>query len=142
MNKGKITKIVGVVVDVHFEGGYVPAIYDALEVQGHSEKVVLEVQQQLGDGSVRTIAMNPVDGLKRGMDVVATDSPIRAPVGEMVLGRMFNVLGDPIDGKPAPKTEHADPIHRPAPAFQELTTKAELFETGIKVVDLIAPMLK
>ena len=86
--------------------------------------------------------MNPVDGLKRGMDVVATDSPIKAPVGEKVLGRMFNVLGDPIDGLEAPKTEHNDPIHRAAPEFKELTTKAELFETGIKVVDLIAPMLK
>lgn len=104
--------------------------------------MVLEVQQQLGDGSVRTIAMNPVDGLKRGMDVNATESPIRAPVGEGVLGRMFNVLGDPIDGKPAPKTEHKDPIHRAAPEFKELTTKAEVFETGIKVVDLIAPMLR
>jgi F-type H+-transporting ATPase subunit beta len=100
------------------------------------------VQQQLGDGSVRTIAMNNVDGLKRGMDVEATDAPIKVPVGEKVLGRMFNVLGDPIDGKTAPKTEHKDPIHREAPDFSQLTTTAEVFETGIKVVDLIAPMLK
>ncbi len=142
MNKGKITKIVGVVVDVQFDDGYVPAIYDALQVEWHSDKVVLEVQQQLGDGVVRTIAMNPVDGLKRGMDVVSTDAPIKAPVWEWVLGRMFNVLWDPIDGKWDPKTEHRDPIHRPAPDFKELTTKAELFETGIKVIDLIAPMLK
>ena len=142
MNKGKITKIVGVVIDVAFEDGYIPTIYEALEVEGHHEKVVLEVQQQLGDNVVRTIAMNPVDGLKRWMVVVATESPIRAPVWEMVLGRMFNVLGDPIDGLPAPKTEYRDPIHRSAPAFKELTTKAEVFETGIKVVDLIAPMLK
>lgn len=142
MKQGKITKIVGVVVDVKFDGGYVPSVYDALEVKGHSDKVVLEVQQQLGDGTVRTIAMNPVDGLKRGMEVEATDSPITAPVGEKVLGRMFNVLGDPIDGKEKPKTEHNDPIHRPAPEFKELSTKAEVFETGIKVVDLIAPMLK
>jgi F-type H+-transporting ATPase subunit beta len=142
MNKGKITKIVGVVIDVQFTGGYVPAVLDALEVQGADDKVVLEVQQQLGDGVVRTIAMNTVDGLKRGMEVAATDSPIRAPVGEKVLGRMFNVLGDPIDGKEKPKTEHNDPIHRSAPAFKELSTKAEVFETGIKVVDLIAPMLK
>jgi len=142
MNKGKITKIVGVVVDVVFEEGYIPAIYEALELQGQKEKVVLEVQQQLGDNTVRTIAMNPVDGLKRGMEVVATQSPIRAPVGENVLGRMFNVLGDPIDGLEVPKTEFRDPIHRPAPDFKELSTKAEVFETGIKVIDLIAPMLK
>lgn len=127
---------------MEFDGGYVPSIYDALEIQGSKDKVVLEVQQQLGDGVVRTIAMNPIEGLKRGMEVVATEFPIRVPVGEMVLGRMFNVLGDPIDGGERPKTEHQDPIHRAAPKFADLTTKAEVFETGIKVVDLIAPMLK
>lgn len=138
----KITKIVWVVIDVKFEGGYVPAIYDALEIKGSEEKVVLEVQQQLGDGSVRTIAMNNVDGLKRGMEVEASGAPIKVPVGSEVLGRMFNVNGDPIDDKPKPKTEHMDPIHRSAPKFSDLTTSAEVFETGIKVVDLIAPMLK
>jgi len=138
----KITRIVWVVIDVKYDGGYVPAIYDALNIVGSQQKVVLEVQQQLGDGTVRTIAMNNVDGLKRGMDVEATESPIRVPVWEQVLGRMFNVIGDPIDGKPALKTEHMDPIHREAPAFADLTTTAEVFETGIKVVDLIAPMLK
>ena len=138
----KITRIVWVVIDVKYEGGYVPSIYDALEIKGSEQKVVLEVQQQLGDGTVRTIAMNNVDGLRRGMEVEATDSPIRVPVGHEVLGRMFNVNGDPIDGKPAPKTEFMDPIHREAPDFAELTTTAEVFETGIKVVDLIAPMLK
>ena len=138
----KITRIVWVVIDVKYDGGYVPAIYDALEIIGSEEKVVLEVQQQLGDGTVRTIAMNNVDGLKRGMEVQATDSPIRVPVWEKVLGRMFNVNGDPIDGKPALKTEFMDPIHREAPKFSELATTAEVFETGIKVVDLIAPMLK
>ncbi len=141
MHTWKITKIVWVVIDVEFGNGYVPSIYDALEVTSGS-KVVLEVQQQLGDGVVRTIAMNPVDGLKRGMEVTATEYPIRVPVGEKVLGRMFNVLGDPIDGWEKPKSEHMDPIHRSAPKFSELTTKAEVFETGIKVVDLIAPMLK
>ena len=142
MKTGKIIKIVGVVIDVTFTDGYVPSIYEALEVQGSADKVVLEVQQQLGDGSVRTIAMNPIDGLKRGMDVIATQAPICVPVGEAVLGRMFNVLGDPIDGQEKPKTEFSDPIHREAPKFSDLTTKAEVFETGIKVVDLIAPMLK
>lgn len=142
MHKWKIIRIVWVVIDVEFDGGYVPSIYDALEVQGSNEKVVLEVQQQLGDGIVRTIAMNPIEGLRRGMEVISSEFPIRVPVGEMVLGRMFNVLWDPIDGGERPKTEYQDPIHREAPKFSELTTKAEVFETGIKVVDLIAPMLK
>ena len=143
MNTGKIVRITGVVVDVKFDSSNVPAIYDALELKGpDGEKIVLETQQQLGDGVVRTIAMNPIDGVQRWLDVVATGAAIKAPVGENVLGRMFNVLGEPIDGKDAPKTEHRDPIHRAAPEFVDLTTKAELFETGIKVVDLIAPMLK
>lgn len=139
---GKIIKIIGVVIDVEFSDGYIPKIYEALEVQGAPHNLTLEVQQQLGDGMVRTIAMNPVDGVKRGLEVVATGEAISVPVGEGVLGRMFNVLGDPIDDKPAPKTEHKDPIHRPAPSFEELSTQTEIFETGIKVVDLIAPMLK
>nr|MDD3720228.1 F0F1 ATP synthase subunit beta [Candidatus Gracilibacteria bacterium] len=139
---GKIIKVVGVVIDVEFAGGYVPAIYESLEVKGHTSKVILETQQQLGDNIVRTIAMNPVDGLKRGLEVVSLESPIKVPVGESVLGRMFNVLGDPIDEMDAPKAEFYDPIHRAAPAFANLSTKAEVFETGIKVIDLIAPMLK
>jgi len=142
MHKWKITKIVWVVIDVKFEGWYVPSIYEALEVTGTESKVVLEVQQQLGDGVVRTIAMNPTDGLKRDMEVVSLEWPISVPVWQEVLGRMFNVLGDPIDEKPAPKTENKNPIHREAPEFADLATKAEVFETGIKVVDLIAPMLK
>jgi len=142
MHKGIITKIIGVVVDVEFREGYIPEIYEALEVQGAPHRLVLEVQQQLGDGVVRTIAMNPVDGVRRGLEVVATEAPISVPVGEKVLGRMFNVLGDPIDNLEAPKTEQKDPIHRKSPTFEELSTKTEVFETGIKVVDLIAPMLK
>ncbi|MDQ7009754.1 MAG: F0F1 ATP synthase subunit beta [Candidatus Gracilibacteria bacterium] len=142
MHIGKITKVIGVVIDVKFEGGYVPSILEALEVKGHSERVVLETQQQLGDGIVRTIAMNRTDGLKRGLEVIALESPIRTPVGEKVLGRMFDVLGEPIDGLEKPVTEFNDPIHRDAPDFKDLTTNAEVFETGIKVVDLIAPMLK
>ncbi|MBC7503439.1 F0F1 ATP synthase subunit beta [Candidatus Gracilibacteria bacterium] len=141
-HSGIITKIIGVVVDVAFTDGYIPQIYEALEVQGAPTKLVLEVQQQLGDGVVRTIAMNPVDGVQRGLIVVATEAPISVPVGEAVLGRMFNVLGDPIDNMDAPKTERRDPIHRKSPSFEELSTKTEIFETGIKVVDLIAPMLK
>ncbi len=142
MHTWKITKIVWVVIDVEFGNGYVPSIYDAVEVNSGNEVIVLEVQQQLWDGVVRTIAMNTVDGLKRGMEVTATEYPIRVPVWELVLGRMFNVLWNPIDGWVKPVTEFMDPIHREAPKFSELTTKAEVFETGIKVVDLIAPMLK
>lgn len=142
MKIGKITKIVWVVIDVQFDDGYVPSIYESLEVKWTGERIVLETQQQLGDGIVRTIAMNPIEGLKRGVEVEATGDPIKVPVWSGVLGRMFNVLGDPIDDKPAPTTQHKDPIHREAPAFSDLTTKAEVFETGIKVVDLIAPMLK
>jgi len=142
MHTWKITKIVWVVIDVEFRDGYVPSIYEALEVKGAKERTVLETQQQLWDWVVRTIAMNTVDWLKRGLEVVATENPIRVPVWEKVLGRMFNVLGDPIDGMEKPVTEFMDPIHREAPKFANLTTKAEVFETGIKVVDLIAPMLK
>ena len=139
---GVITKIIGVVIDVTGNDGYVPEIYEALEVQGAPSKLILEVQQQLGDGTVRTIAMNPVEGVKRGLSVVSTGAPISVPVGEAVLGRMFNVLGDPIDDGEVPKSERKDPIHRKSPSFEELSTQTEIFETGIKVVDLIAPMLK
>ena len=142
MKKWVITKVIGVVIDVRFDDGYVPSIYEALEVQGHSPKLVLEVQQQLWDGAVRTISMGPVDGVRRGMEVISTWAPITVPVWEAVLGRMFNVLWDPIDNKERPKTEYNDPIHREAPEFKDLSNKAEVFETGIKVVDLIAPMLK
>jgi F-type H+/Na+-transporting ATPase subunit beta len=139
---GIITKIIGVVIDVEFSPGYIPSIYEALEVQGAPHKLVLEVQQQLWDSTVRTIAMNPVDGVKRWLTVEATWAPISVPVGEVVLGRMFNVLGDPIDEMDAPKDATKLPIHRASPKFEELSTKTEVFETGIKVVDLICPMLK
>lgn len=138
----KIIKIVWVVVDVEFDNRYVPAIYESLEVKWHTSKVILETQQQLWDNVVRTIAMNPVDWMKRWLEVISLESPIRVPVWENILWRMFNVLWDPIDDKEAPKAEFYDPIHRPAPEFANLSTKAEVFETWIKVIDLIAPMLK
>lgn len=141
MQTWKITKIIWVVIDVEFTGGYVPTIYEALEITLNGEKIILETQQQLWDGVVRAISMSPSDGLKRGMEVVATKSPIQVPVWESVLGRMFNVTWDPIDEKEAPKAETL-PIHREAPKFEDLTTNAEVFETGIKAIDLIAPMLK
>lgn len=139
---GVIKKINGVVIDVEFSEEYIPHIYEALIVEWAPTKLILEVQQQLEDNVVRTIAMNPVDGVKRGLVVRTTGAPISVPVGEEVLGRMFNVLGDPIDEKEAPKTKDLFPIHRKAPTFDELSTETEIFETGIKVVDLICPILK
>lgn len=139
----KINKIIWVVIDVEFSAWYVPLIYDALEVKlANWGKVTLEVQQQLWDNIVRAIAMDPIEWLKRWMEVLALWSPIKVPVWECVLWRMFNVLWNPIDDKEAPKAKQYDPIHRKAPEFKNLATKAEVFETWIKVVDLIAPMLK
>lgn len=142
MNKWIITKIIWVVIDVEFKDWYVPNIYDALEVQWAPAKLILEVQQQLWDWVVRTIAMNPVEWVKRWLEVIATDFPIRVPVWSEVLGRIFNVLWDPIDDLEAPKSDNKLPIHRKAPDFKDLSTQTEVFETWIKVVDLIAPMLK
>ena len=139
-NTGSIIQIVGVVVDVEFTGD-LPAIYDAIEIKTADHMVVLEVAQHLDENTVRAIALSSTDGLKRGDAVTATGSPIRVPVGEETQGRMFNVVGDPIDGKPAPKGDTA-PIHRPAPSLDEQSNKAEILETGIKVVDLIAPLTK
>ncbi len=140
MNKGNITQIIGPVVDVQFEGE-LPAIYSALEVDNNGKKLVLEVEQHIGSKEVRTIAMDITDGLMRGQEVVDTGSPISVPVGDAVLGRMFNVVGEAIDNKPTPETE-VSPIHRDAPAFENQSTETEVLETGIKVIDLIAPFLK
>ena len=145
MNKteGKITQIVGVVVDVEFgKSGMLPAINDALLVKNSdNQNVTLEVSQHLSENSVRTIAMSTTDGLKRGDKVEATGSPILVPVGAETQGRMFNVIGEPIDGKQAPKGKKA-PIHRDPPTLSEQSNKTEILETGIKVVDLIAPLTK
>ena len=140
-NTGKIIQVVGVVVDVEFEGGDLPAIYDALEVKHGEEIVTLEVAQHLSERAVRAIAMSGTDGLVRGQAVSSTGAPIMVPVGKDTQGRMFNVVGEAIDGKPAPKGDRA-PIHRPAPSLTEQSNKAEILETGIKVVDLIAPVAK
>jgi F-type H+/Na+-transporting ATPase subunit beta len=142
MNKGKISQVIGPVVDVEFEKE-LPEIYSALEVQlENGKKLVLEANQHLGSNKVRAVAMGSTDGLKRQMEVIDTGAAISVPVGKEVLGRMFNLLGEPIDGMPAVKTEKRFPIHRPAPEFSEQSTEAEILETGIKVVDLICPFLK
>ena len=135
---GKITTIIGAVLDVKFGEGQLPEINEAIEItRKNGELLVVEVAQHLGDDTVRCIAMGPTDGLVRGMDAVATGAPISVPVGENTLGRIFNVLGNPIDNQPAPEGVEYEPIHRPAPEFKEQSTQAELLETGIKVVDLL-----
>ena len=139
-NVGAITQVVGVVVDVEF-AGELPAIYDALTTQRGDETLTLEVAQHLDEHTVRAIALSGTDGLKRDQEVIATGAPIQVPVGRATQGRMFNVVGDPIDNKPAPKGKKA-PIHREPPALSEQSNKAEILETGIKVVDLIAPLSK
>ncbi|NTW54723.1 MAG: F0F1 ATP synthase subunit beta [Chlorobaculum sp.] len=140
MQEGKISQIIGPVVDVDFPEGQLPSILDALTVtRQDGSKLVIETQQHLGEERVRAIAMEGTDGLVRGMSVVNTGKPIQAPVGPEVLGRMLNVVGDPIDGKGPVNTKKSYSIHRTAPKFDELSTKAEMFETGIKVIDLLEP---
>jgi F-type H+-transporting ATPase subunit beta len=141
-NTGKIIQVVGPVVDIVFSAGELPAIYDALEVELNNETLVLEVQQHLGANEVRAVAMGASEGLIRGQKVVATGRGIAVPVGKEVLGRMFNVVGEPIDNKPAPQTTETWEIHRPAPKLVDQSTSGEILETGIKVIDLIAPFLK
>lgn len=140
MNQGKIVEIIGAVVDVEFPHTHVPKIYDALKIE--DKNLVLEVQQQIGDGVVRTIAMGTTDGLRRGLPAVNTGKPIMVPVGQATLGRIMNILGDPIDEQGPINTNQFLPIHRPAPTFAEQSPSQELLETGIKVIDLICPFAK
>lgn len=144
-NIGKVSQVIGPVVDVSFdqEGAKLPNILDALTVtKGNGQQIVLECQQHLGENRVRTIAMDGTEGLVRGMDVVDTGSPIRMPVGEDIKGRLFNVVGEAIDGIPQPKREKDLPIHREAPKFEDLSTSTEVLFTGIKVIDLLEPYVK
>ena len=140
---GQITQIISAVLDIKFREGHLPEINEAIEVPlKDGGRLVVEVAQHLGDDTVRCIALGPTDGLVRGMDAIATGAPISVPVGEKTLGRLFNVLGDPIDEIAAPDTEEKWPIHRPAPSFEEQATSQEMLETGIKVVDLLCPYQK
>ena len=142
-NTGKVTQIIGAVLDIRFAEGELPEINEAIEItRTNGEVLVAEVAQHLGDDTVRCIALGPTDGLVRNMDAKATGAPITVPVGEETLGRMFNVLGQPIDEQPAPVTKEKMPIHRPAPSFEEQSTASEMLETGIKVVDLLCPYQK
>src|SRR3990172_4859499 len=142
MSSGEIVQIIGAVVDVEFPRNVIPKIYDALLVEGEGIHTTLEVQQQLGDGVVRTIALGSTDGLQRGLGVKNTGAPISVPVGAKTLGRIMNVLGEPIDEKGPIGTHEKMPIHREAPKFTELSPTTELLETGIKVIDLICPFAK
>ncbi len=150
MSVGKILQVIGPVVDVEFEPGKLPAIYNALVVQGvemkdifsYSQKLVLEVAQHLGESAVRTVAMASTDGLRRGMTVTDTGAPISIPVGRETLGRILNIIGEPVDKGPDIHAKQTYPIHRPAPTFEEQSTKVEMFETGLKVVDLLEPYSK
>ena len=142
-NTGKITQVIGAVLDIKFSQGVLPEINDAVEIRRKDgSRLVAEVAQHLGDDIVKCIAMGPTDGLVRGMDVIATGGPITVPVGEVTLGRIFNVLGEPIDNKPMPENVTRNPIHRKAPTFAEQSTETEVLETGIKVVDLLCPYQK
>ena len=142
MEKGTISKVVGPVVDVRFPEGQLPAIYDAVRLEGGQGTVTAEVVQELGGSTVRCIALSSTDGLSRGCPVTATGAPIRVPVGEETLGRMFNVVGQPIDGKGPVEAKESKPIHQSAPAFTDIVPADEMLETGIKVVDLLTPYAK
>ena len=147
MNKGKIIQVMGPVVDVSFEDGVLPDLYNAIHIErqgetGENETLVCEVALHLGDNAVRSVAMHSTDGLVRGMDAVDTGAPISVPVGEEVLGRILNVVGDPVDKKPPVESKARWSIHRDAPAFEDQDTKMEMLETGIKVIDMLEPYLK
>ena len=142
LSKGSVMQVVGPVVDIHFEEGNLPAIYNALTMQIGDKTLTVEVAQHIGDNTVRCIAMASTDGLTRGTPVTDTGKAISVPVGRKTLGRIFNVLGDPVDNKPAPEDVEKWDIHRPAPEYSELSTSTEILETGIKVIDLICPYSK
>ena len=141
-SKGRVVQVMGPVVDIEFPSGDLPEIYDAVEIPRQDGKLVVEVQQHLGHEWVRCVAMDATDGLRRGMEAINTGKPISVPVGTATLGRIFNVLGEPIDNAGPVEAEEYYPIHRPAPSFEEQVTKPEFLETGLKVIDLIAPFTR
>ena len=141
-NIGKVVQVIGPVLDIRFEDGHLPELLNAIEIQSGEKKIVAEVAQHIGDNVARCISMNATYGMVRGLDAVDTGSPITVPVGNECLGRIFNLLGQAIDEKPDPVTAERWPIHRPAPSYEEQESSAEILETGIKVVDLIAPYAK
>ena len=141
-HKGKVIQVTGPVLDIRFAEGELPELNNAIELSVGERKLVAEVAQQIGDDVVRCIAMSSTDGLARGAEAVDTGAPISVPVGDGCLGRVFNLLGEPVDNMPEPETQERWSIHRPAPSFEEQVPAQEIFETGIKVVDLICPYAK
>ncbi len=141
-NIGKVVQVIGPVLDIRFEDGKLPELLNAIEIQNGDKKITAEVAQHIGDNVARCISMNATDGMVRGLDALDTGSPITVPVGNECLGRIFNLLGQAIDDQPDPVTAERWPIHRPAPSYEEQESSAEILETGIKVVDLIAPYAK
>ncbi|MFZ7134440.1 MAG: F0F1 ATP synthase subunit beta [Eubacteriales bacterium] len=141
-NKGRIKQVIGPVVDIEFSEDNLPELLNAIEIKIDDKTIVVEVAQHTGDNTVRCISMDSTDGFVRGMEAVDTGEPISVPVGEVTLGRMYNVLGEPIDGKELGEVKQRSPIHREAPSYEEQSTSTEIFETGIKVVDLICPYSK
>ena len=141
-NMGKVVQVIGPVLDIRFEDGHLPELLNAIEIMNGDKKITAEVAQHIGDNVARCISMNATDGMVRGLDAVDTGSPITVPVGNECLGRIFNLLGQAIDDQPDPVTEERWPIHRPAPSYEEQESSSEILETGIKVVDLIAPYAK
>ena len=139
---GKVIQVTGPVLDIRFREGELPELLNAIEINVNDRKLIAEVAQQIGDDVVRCVAMSSTDGLVRGTDAVDTRGPITVPVGDQCLGRIFNLLGEPVDNQPAPEVKERWPIHRPAPSFEDQTPATEIFETGIKVVDLICPYAK
>lgn len=139
---GKIVQISGPVVDIRFDDAHLPNLYNAISIKNNDKELIVEAAQHVGDDVVRCISMGPTEGLTRGLDATDLGHAISVPVGEETLGRMFNVLGEPIDEKGAIKTKEVHPIHRPAPSFEDLQTKSEILETGIKVIDLLVPYAK
>ncbi|MGN0980685.1 MAG: F0F1 ATP synthase subunit beta, partial [Candidatus Avoscillospira sp.] len=141
-NIGTIVQVIGPVLDIRFPDGQLPNLLNAIEIDNHGKKLTVEVAQHIGDNVARCIAMSSTDGLERGLEAVDTGSPITVPVGEECLGRIFNLLGEPVDNMPAPENPERWPIHRPAPSYEEQESTTEILETGIKVVDLICPYAK
>ena len=138
-NIGKVISVIGPVLDIKFENGHLPKLLNAIEITSGERKITLEVAQHIGDDVVRCIAMSSTDGLTRGMEAVDTGKGISVPVGECTLGRIFNLLGEPVDNQPAPENPEKWEIHRPAPGYEDQESTTEILETGIKVVDLICP---
>src|SRR5215475_15674742 len=145
-NIGRITQIIGSTFDVEFEEAHLPPIYNAVKItsehKGVKIKLTGEVQQHLGGGRVRCVALGSTDGLVRGQDCLDTGEPVKVPVGEVTLGRVFNITGEPVDGRGPVDAEDYWPIHREPPALRDLSTKTEIFETGIKVIDLLTPFVR